>query len=201
MQSQSPAGSTTPTWAALYGTLQYANDYQDQIHARGDRGVGERRRSDVVQHQHHRHLSARRPNAYNGVRTFVITPSGSTIANLDQIAAAGGTMAAYDVTNDIMLFQQKMDEIGRTCSPASSYFPIRRAARSIRPRSTSNTRPAAAALPGTSRKKAMPPTAGTTRVVLRQPRRPRRSSSVLRRRPHSSRRHGQCSSSSAVPRS
>ena len=44
------------------------------------------------------------------MRTFVIAIQGSTIANLDQIAAAGGTMAAYDVTNDIMLFQQKMDE-------------------------------------------------------------------------------------------
>ena len=53
---------------------------------------------------------AARAYAYNGVRTFVIAIQGSTIANLDQIAAAGAFMAAYDVTNDIMLFQQKMDE-------------------------------------------------------------------------------------------
>jgi hypothetical protein len=49
--------------------------------------------------------------AYNGVRTFVIAIAGSTVANLDQIAAAGGTQAAFDVTNDITLFAQKMDEI------------------------------------------------------------------------------------------
>ena len=113
VQSQSPAGSTTPTWAALYGTLQYANDYQDQnpthvvivvLASDGDPTSCNTSITDIA-------ALAAQAYAYNGVRTFVIAIQGSTIANLDQIAAAGGTMAAYDVTNDIMLFQQKMDEI------------------------------------------------------------------------------------------
>jgi hypothetical protein len=45
------------------------------------------------------------------VRTFVIAINGATVSNLDQIAAAGGTMQALDVTQDITQFQQKMDEI------------------------------------------------------------------------------------------
>lgn len=48
---------------------------------------------------------------YNGVRTFVIGVAGSTIANLDKIAAAGGTTAAYDITKDINEFSAKTAEI------------------------------------------------------------------------------------------
>jgi len=48
---------------------------------------------------------------YNGVRTYVIGVAGSTIANLDKIAAAGGTTAAYDITKDINQFAAKMAEI------------------------------------------------------------------------------------------
>ena len=48
---------------------------------------------------------------YNGVRTYVIGVEGSIIANLNKIAAAGGTTAAYDITNDISDFSAKMKEI------------------------------------------------------------------------------------------
>jgi hypothetical protein len=48
---------------------------------------------------------------YNGVLTYVIGVNGSIISNLDKIAAAGGTTAAYDVTQDINLFATKMAEI------------------------------------------------------------------------------------------
>jgi uncharacterized protein YegL len=48
---------------------------------------------------------------YNGVHTYVIGVQGATIPNLDKIAAAGGTTAAYDVTADISQFSAKMAEI------------------------------------------------------------------------------------------
>lgn len=37
--------------------------------------------------------------SYNGVRTFVVGVPGATIADLDEVAAAGGTTAAFDATN------------------------------------------------------------------------------------------------------
>ncbi len=48
---------------------------------------------------------------YNGVRTYAVAIHGSSVADLNQIAAAGGTTAALDVTTDINLFKQKMEEI------------------------------------------------------------------------------------------
>jgi hypothetical protein len=37
--------------------------------------------------------------SYNGVRTFVVGVPGATITNLDEIAKAGGTTAAFDATD------------------------------------------------------------------------------------------------------
>src|SRR5207247_9560367 len=48
---------------------------------------------------------------YDGVHTYVIGVEGSTIANLNHIAAAGGTTAAYDITQDISQFSATMAEI------------------------------------------------------------------------------------------
>jgi hypothetical protein len=48
---------------------------------------------------------------YNGVRTYIIAVEGSYVDNVDQIAAAGGTTAAYDITKDIDLFSAAMAEI------------------------------------------------------------------------------------------
>ena len=48
---------------------------------------------------------------YNGVQTYVIAVQGSTLANLNQIAVAGGTSQAYDVTQNVAQFSQKMAEI------------------------------------------------------------------------------------------
>jgi hypothetical protein len=113
MQSQTPTGNTTPLWAALYGTYQYANDVQDQntdhvvivvLASDGDPTSCNSNVNDIAD-------LAAQALAYNGVRTFTIAILGGAIANLDQIAAAGGTMSAYDVTNDITQFKQKMDEI------------------------------------------------------------------------------------------
>jgi Mg-chelatase subunit ChlD len=48
---------------------------------------------------------------FNGVQTYVIAIQGATLANLNQIALAGGTMQAYDVTANVAQFSQKMAEI------------------------------------------------------------------------------------------
>jgi hypothetical protein len=48
---------------------------------------------------------------YNGVKTYVIAMKGATVANLDQIAAKGGTANALDVTQNVSLFFDKMKEI------------------------------------------------------------------------------------------
>ncbi|MEZ4444398.1 MAG: VWA domain-containing protein [Polyangiaceae bacterium] len=113
VQSQSPAGAETPTWAALYGTLQFATNYQEQnadhvvvvvLASDGDPTACNTQVTDIAD-------IASTALAYNGVRTFVVAIQGATLANLDQIAAAGGTGQAFDVTSDISLFSQKLDEI------------------------------------------------------------------------------------------
>jgi hypothetical protein len=50
---------------------------------------------------------------YNGVHTYVIGVDGSINVNLDAIAAAGGTTAAYNVTQDISQFAATIAEIRR----------------------------------------------------------------------------------------
>lgn len=60
---------------------------------------------------------------YNGVKTYVIAIAGSTIANLDKIAAAGGTGAALDVTANINLFLDKMKEIQAAALPCDFKIP------------------------------------------------------------------------------
>lgn len=113
MQAQFPGGDYTPTWAGLYGALLYANDLQDQnpdhvvivvLASDGDPTTCNTDIPSIAE-------LADTAYQYNGVRTFVIAIQGSTVANLDQIAAAGQTTAALDVTTDINLFKQKMDEI------------------------------------------------------------------------------------------
>ncbi len=48
---------------------------------------------------------------YNGVQTYCVAIQGASIMALDQIAKAGGTGQAFDVTTDTSLFEQKMQEI------------------------------------------------------------------------------------------
>jgi hypothetical protein len=113
MQSQNPGGDYTPTWGGLYGALLYANKLQDQnpthvvivvLASDGDPTTCNTNIGTIASLAETAYL-------YNGVRTFVIAIQGATVANLDQIAAAGQTIQALDVTTDINLFKQKMDEI------------------------------------------------------------------------------------------
>lgn len=110
----SPLGNNTPTFPALKGALQAATAYQD---THEDHKVVVVIATDgdptscppvIIDDIAKLALSARN---YNGVRTYVIGVAGSTIANLDKIAEAGGTTKAYDITQDIAEFSAKMEEI------------------------------------------------------------------------------------------
>ncbi|WP_437308444.1 vWA domain-containing protein [Sorangium sp. So ce388] len=112
-----PADATgvgTPTYGALKGALMAATAYQDAhpthkvilvLATDGDPNGCEGQSIDEIANL------ARNALNYNGVLTYVIGVSGSTIATLDKIAAAGGTTAAYDITRDISEFSAKMAEI------------------------------------------------------------------------------------------
>jgi len=109
-------GYGTPTYAALKGALIAATAYQD-AHPKHKVVVVFATDGDpfacsggTIDEDAALAQSARN---YDGVLTYVIGAQGSTIANLDKIAAAGGTTAAYDITNDITEFSAKMSEIRR----------------------------------------------------------------------------------------
>jgi uncharacterized protein YegL len=107
-------GSGTPTFGALQGALLAATAYQDAhpthkvilvLATDGDpTACGDTTIDDIAS-------LAKGARNYNGVLTYVIGVSGSTIANLNKIAVAGGTGATYDITNDISQFSSKMEEI------------------------------------------------------------------------------------------
>jgi len=107
-------GSITPSYGALKGVLLSASAYQDAhpshkvivvVATDGDPVGCEPRTIDEIASLA---TSARK---YNDVRTYVIGVAGSTLVNLDKIAAAGGTTAAYDITQDIGAFSAKIAEI------------------------------------------------------------------------------------------
>lgn len=107
-------GYGTPTYVALKGALLAATSYQDLhpthkvilvLATDGDPYACGTATIDEIA------ALAKSARNYNGVLTYVIGVAGSTIANLDKIAAAGGTNAAYDITNDISQFSEKMAEI------------------------------------------------------------------------------------------
>jgi Mg-chelatase subunit ChlD len=107
-------GSSTPTYAGLKGALMAATAYQDAhpthkvivvLATDGDPTYCDPTSIDAIVDVA---TSARN---YNGVRTFVIGVAGSIIANLNKIAAAGGTTAAYDITQNIDEFSAKIAEI------------------------------------------------------------------------------------------
>jgi Mg-chelatase subunit ChlD len=122
---EDPQGGT-PTWAALKGVLGAATARQDLF---PDRKV-------IVVFASDGDPSSCGPNTgipeismlassarnYNGVQTYVIAMQGATIANLNAIAVAGGTGAAYDVSGNVTLFTQKMQEI--RSKALSCEFPI-----------------------------------------------------------------------------
>lgn len=113
IDAEEPQGGT-PTYGALEGALFAATSYQDAnpthkvivvIATDGDPSSCEDTSSAGIANL------AKKARNYNGVQTYAIAVAGSTIANLNAIAVAGGTVKAYDVTSNISEFSKKMAEI------------------------------------------------------------------------------------------
>jgi len=116
LDAEEPLGGSTPIYGALKGALFAATAYQDAnpnhkvivvFASDGDPNSCPGNQNDIPV------IASLASSAlnYNGVETYVIAIQGATLTNLNQIAAAGGTGTAYDVTGDISLFSQKMAEI------------------------------------------------------------------------------------------
>ncbi|AKT37709.1 vWA domain-containing protein [Chondromyces crocatus] len=126
LAGETPNGPNTPTWGALRGVLTKATAHQD---ANPDHKVivvlatdgspngctGNDTTTAIAQ-------LATQARLYNGVQTYLIAMQGANVANLNQIAMAGGTTQAYDVTGNINLFAQKMAEI--RANALACEFPI-----------------------------------------------------------------------------
>ncbi len=107
-------GGSTPTYGALKGALHVATAYQEAHPKRktivvlatdGDpNSCGAVTITDIAN-------LAKAARNYNGVLTYVVAVEGSDIINVNQIAAAGGTVTAYDITSDIDQFTAKIEEI------------------------------------------------------------------------------------------
>lgn len=104
----------TPTYGALKGVLMAATAYQDAhpthkvavvLATNGEpNACGMATNDDVAG-------LAKSARSYNGVLTYVIGVEGSNIGNLNKIASAGGTSAAYDITSDISDFSATIAKI------------------------------------------------------------------------------------------
>jgi hypothetical protein len=106
-------GYGTPTYPALQGALMQATAHQDAnpthkvivVLATDSEPNGcDESISDIAG------LATSALN-YNGVLTYVIGVLGATIADLDAIAAAGGTTQAFDDTNDATQVSANIDQI------------------------------------------------------------------------------------------
>jgi uncharacterized protein YegL len=125
IQTTTPTGGT-PMRPALQGVLWSATEYQDAnpthkvivvLATDGDpSGCSGNTVAGTAE------MAARALN-YNGVQTYVIAVEGSTLTNLNQIAAAGGTARAYDVTSDITAFSARMEEIRASALPCELLIP------------------------------------------------------------------------------
>jgi hypothetical protein len=122
IDNENPTGSDTPTYGALKGALSAATAYQDAnpshkvilvFASDTDPNSCEVQPGNPPDADEIPTIAALAADAlkYNGVQTYVIAIQGASIGSLNQIAAAGGTMQALDVTGNIDLFIEKMKEI------------------------------------------------------------------------------------------
>lgn len=124
--SESPNGGGTPMFGALKGALKYATAFQDSHPAHkvivvlASDGDPNSCSPSEDQIDTIAHLAESAYN-YNEVETYVIALQGTTVANLNKIAAKGGTAAAFDVTANIGQFAKKMEEI-RTAALACEFM-------------------------------------------------------------------------------
>ena len=107
-------GINTPLYGALKGSLMAATAYQDAhpthkvvlvVATEGHPTACSEKSVAAIADL------AKGARAYNGVLTYVIATSQAVIADIDAIAAAGGTTSSYDITKDINQFTAKMEEI------------------------------------------------------------------------------------------
>jgi hypothetical protein len=105
----------TPMYGALKGALMVATAWQDAhpIHKVGVVLATDGDPDHDCSEQAIPEIAALATSAlqYDGVRTYAIGVEGATIFNLDEIAAAGGTMTAYDVTQDISQFSAAIAQL------------------------------------------------------------------------------------------
>jgi Mg-chelatase subunit ChlD len=116
IDGQLPNGGSTPMYGALEGTLWAAA--QEQIAQPNHKVIvvfaSDGDPNSCPQQQNTISIIAGLINATyaaNAIETYVIAIAGASIMNLDQLANAGGTGQAYDVTANIDQFAQKMSEI------------------------------------------------------------------------------------------
>jgi len=120
--NETAQGTCTPTFGALKGSLRFAMDYQDANPTRkvivvvASDGAPNGCPSVPVDGNDPDAIADLASNAfyYNGVLTFAIAIDGANVADLDKIAAAGGTTVAFDITGDISAFVQEMQNIQGT---------------------------------------------------------------------------------------
>jgi len=116
----------TPTWGAPKRALQKATAYQDLNP--NDKVIvvfasdGDPTSCSITDIPSIAAIASGARN-YNGVQTYVIAMAGATLANLDQIAVAGGTMQAYDVTGSVQQFSQKMQDIRKAALTCEFIIP------------------------------------------------------------------------------
>lgn len=116
IDDEDPNGGSTPMYGALHGALAHATAQKDQFPSHkvilvfasdGDPNSCPGNQNDISEIAG----LAKAALDYNGVETYVVAISGASVINLDKIAAAGGTTKAYDVTQNISQFSQRMGEI------------------------------------------------------------------------------------------
>jgi hypothetical protein len=128
IDSQLPNGGSTPMYGALEGTLWAAA--QEQMAQPGHKVIvvfasdGDPNSCPAQQNS----ISVianlvKTTYESSAIETYVIAINGASIVNLDQIALAGGTGKAYDVTGNINEFSQKMAEIRTTALSCEYVIP------------------------------------------------------------------------------
>lgn len=122
-------GGGTPMYGALKGGLFFATAHQE---AHPERKVVVVMSSDGEPNSCEAdngndinviaELAAKARN-YNGVLTFAIAINGANVSSLDKIAIQGGTTSAFDVTNDVTAFAEKMEEIRQSALACEFILP------------------------------------------------------------------------------
>jgi hypothetical protein len=106
LNSETPTGPGTPTYGALYGSYEYATAHQDSNPDRhvivalvtdGQPNSCPPPQNDIAEIAN----LAAAAYSYNGVKTYAIGLQGAPMSQLHQLAFAGNTSQAIDLTGDV----------------------------------------------------------------------------------------------------